>query len=215
MRNRSEETTVSMDYLEGLHEKHEDWLGAGSKLVELQSRRRTQHAVLPNGLWLPGDISSNLRDSLYALDHKSASPEMHRVLNGVPALVLDVDRDVLRDMDLQRKVQETVADYITLMRQYREQRAKQLKQASRVASMQGSFNSSSSNRQQPLQQQDVPANVQQAIQLVTGTAAQGEFQVLPNSSGHLKLSGALEALPVAVARSSQDVPSKLVASAVA
>lgn len=35
MRARSEETTVQMDYLEGLHEKHEDWLGAGGRFDAL------------------------------------------------------------------------------------------------------------------------------------------------------------------------------------
>lgn len=207
-----------MDYLEGLHEKHEDWLGAGPKCVELQSRRRTQDVALPNGLWLPGDISSNLRDALYVLDNRSASPEMHRVLNGVPALVLDVDRDVLRDLDLQRKVQETVADYIALMRLYRQQRAKQLAtQAERERANRSASGSSSSSSKRPMssmQQQDAPENVQQAIDLVTGSAGQGDFQVLTNSSGQLA-TGGLEALQVAVSSNSRDAPSKLSATAVA
>lgn len=203
-----------MEYLEGLHDKHEDWLRAGPTFAELKRPRRrapNSSVVLPNGLLLPGGISDNLKDSLYVLDTDRSAPEMHSVLNGVPALVLECDRDVLRDLDLQRQVQQTVVDYIALMRQHREQRQKQVQAKARSssassASMDGGSSSFSDRRRRSSMracQQGASEDVQQAIELVTGTAG-NDFEVVPASSGQLQerapasVSGGLEALHVAV-----------------
>lgn len=208
---------MPMEYLEGLHDKHEDWLRAGPTFAELKRPRRrapNSSVVLPNGLLLPGGISDNLKDSLYVLDTGRSAPEMHTVLNGVPALVLECDRDVLRDLDLQRQVQQTVVDYIALMRQHREQRQKQVdaevkarsSRASRASSMDGDSSIFSDRRRRSSMracQQGAPEDVQQAIELVTGTAG-NDFEVVPASSGQLQerapasVSGGLEALHVAV-----------------
>jgi hypothetical protein len=199
-----------MDYLEGLHDKHEDWLRAGPNYTELRRpRRRDNSVVLPNGLLLPGSIPANLRESLYVLDNDKSAPEMHKVLNGVPALVLECDGDVLRDMDLQRHVQQTVADYINLMRQHRAQREKQkqleLKASSSRASSSGAGagSSFSDRRRRSTVRQAAPEGVKQAVDLVKDTAGSADFQVVPKSSGQLQdrgaaVSGGLEALHTAV-----------------
>jgi hypothetical protein len=204
-----------MEYLEGLHDKHEDWLRAGPTFAELKRPRRrspNSSVVLPNGLLLPGGVSDNLKDSLYVLDTDRSAPEMHSVLNGVPALVLECDRDVLRDLDLQRQVQQTVVDYIALMRQHREQKQKQLQAKAKTSSapsapsMGGSSSFSDRRRRSSMravQQVDPDGVQQQAIELVAGTAG-NDFAVVPASSGQLQerapasVSGGLEALHVAV-----------------
>jgi hypothetical protein len=45
---------------------------------------------------------------------------MHKSLHDVPALVLDCDEDILRDLDLQKEVQAKVAAYIKFMREQRQ-----------------------------------------------------------------------------------------------
>lgn len=198
-----------MDYLEGLHHKHEDWLRAGPNYTELKRpRRRDNSVVLPNGLLLPGSIPANLRESLYVLDNDKSAPEMHKVLNGVPALVLECDGDVLGDMDLQRDVQQTVADYINLMRQHRAQRERVKQLESKASSSwmsssgEGSISSFSDRRRRSTVRQAAPEGVKQAIDLVKDTAGNADFQVVPNSSGQLQeradVSGGLEALHTAV-----------------
>lgn len=117
LRGRSEEDNISIDYLEGLHAKHEDWLGAGQLAYNVHSKmssRRRSTSV--NGLLVP----DTLRDSLYYLDKDSSQvpPDMHESLHLVPALVLDCNRDVLRDYDARLDVQEKVLKYIGFMREH-------------------------------------------------------------------------------------------------
>lgn len=193
MRARSEEVTVGMDYLEGLHQKHEDWLGAGHRFVDLTRPRRQRSTArqptvrLPSGLLVPSDISPRLQDSLYVLDANRSAPEMHDALNGMPALVLECDRDVLRDLDLQQQVQETVTEYIKLMRQHREQREKQ--QQSPQASMSNSASGVNIGAQSPRSQShrsSVHGDVQAAVELVQDTAAEADIAVVHHSSGKLR-----------------------------
>jgi hypothetical protein len=197
-----------MDYLEGLHQKHEDWLGAGQRFADLTQPRRQRltkpNIMLPSGLLVPRDISPRLQDSLYLLDTKRSAKEMqteemHEALNGMPALVLECDRDVLRDLDLQQQVQETVAEYIKLMRRHREQREKQqpVQQAissnstSRVSI--GGRSSRSSVRS---------AAQAAAVELVQESAAGADVSVVHHSSGELREqlqqpAGSLEVLSAA------------------
>jgi hypothetical protein len=131
MRGRHEEDTISIDYLRGLHEKHEDWLGAGRKHEDwlgagrntkqpprpLRTRRQ-QYEFTSSGLLVPNTI----QDNLYFLDvtGPQAPRDMHKSLHDVPALVLDCDEDILRDLDLQKEVQAKVAAYIKFMREQRQ-----------------------------------------------------------------------------------------------
>lgn len=208
MRARSEEVTVGMDYLEGLHQKHEDWLGAGHRFVDLTRPRRQRSSArqpdieLPkSGLLVPPNISPRLQDSLYVLDTSLAAPEMHQALDGMPALVLECDRDVLRDLDLQQQVQETVAEYIKLMRQHREQRER--KQQSQQA---GSANSKNIGRQgyqiRSPRSSNVNGDVQATMKVLQEPAAEAGISMVHHSSGQLREqlqqpAGNLEALAAA------------------
>jgi hypothetical protein len=49
---------------------------------------------------------------------------MHEALEGVPALVLDCSRDVLRNQELRQDFQQKVMDYIQFMRAFRQAKAK-------------------------------------------------------------------------------------------
>lgn len=217
MRARSEETTVGMDYLEGLHEKHEDWLGAGGAYNELQDQarlhrprtRKREHpgvTVLPSGLIVPDRVSPLLQQSLYFLDNHRSAPEMHPVLNHVPALVLDVNADVLRDLDLQRQVQQTVTEYIQVMRLRRDT----LRRIPFSSSNHHHYHGSSSRRTTSSRsllgtQPGAPEGLQQEALHVVRAAVDEDVSVVANSSGQLQeqhmsaaASGNLEALSVAV-----------------
>lgn len=220
-----------MNYLDSLHEKHEDWLGSGLDLntpyeqaqKALRSRRSIAASNLqpvvqsPSGLLLPNKPSQRLRDSLYYLDAGRSPQEMQPCLHRVPALVLDCNADVLDDLDLQREVQATVADYITFMRDSKELRRKQMLEQLLQGGSSGSSKGSSSSQRGALgSQPGAPDGVQrQATELVQEAARGadgGGAKVVPNSSGRLQdtdaaeqlqpqgsVSGSLEALQSAVA----------------
>lgn len=208
MRARAEETnTVSMEYLEGLHLKHEDWLGKGAAANKLSAHPSDQRQSIiraHNGVVLPVEPSARLQDSLFYLDKNEAAQEMHKCLDAVPALVLDCNKDVLRDLDLQREVQQTVAEYIAFMRNRREfllaekRNTKQEDSSSRRSgSAHGQGRSASTRAHNP--QPGGPDGVQQeATELVQAAARSEATSVVPNSSGQLQahavISGNLEAL---------------------
>jgi len=146
-RSRNEESSVQLEYLQDLHQHHEDWLWSGgvraaeSKYLYIPNTRQTLiHSGAGSGaaagLPLPGSptlsvrgpavgctdlpkIPAALRDSLYILD-TAKSNKLLPSLDQIPALVLncDDDVDVDNDADYRMHVSEQVRLYTEYVRNF-------------------------------------------------------------------------------------------------
>ncbi|GAQ83246.1 deoxynucleoside kinase [Klebsormidium nitens] len=103
-RGRSEEMSVDMDYLQNLHEKHEQWL-----LPDV-AKSSAGHTLLRGAH--PEGYPEAIRNDVYSLVNRN----VHPLIQGLPALVLDCDPDM--DIEHDQAKKEEYADKLKTFYEY-------------------------------------------------------------------------------------------------
>ncbi|XP_002990474.2 uncharacterized protein LOC9631521 [Selaginella moellendorffii] len=110
MRKRPEEQKVTLDYLKGLHEKHEQWLFPTTP---------SPNSVMSVKEWLPTlhQPPPRIKDRVFYLkgDH------VHSSIREVPALILDCEAsiDFSKDVEAKAEYARQVADFFEYVKQTR------------------------------------------------------------------------------------------------
>lgn len=112
LRKRAEENSVSLDYLRGLHEKHENWL------FPAQCGNRGLLSVSKLPLDIDRSLHPEIRDRTFLLQGE----HVHASIQKVPALVLDCEPniDFSRDIEAKQGYARQVAEFFEFVKRMKE-----------------------------------------------------------------------------------------------